>query len=94
MSVCQVPQESQAEVAPVLAGVFGMLALIMVIVRIWQRTMFKQGFGWDDGLIVAALLCAGPLNCIAFPSKFRNSLTGDRCVWSRLTTSSGHSWAR
>lgn len=69
MSVCQVPQESQATVAPILAGIFGSLALAMVIVRVWQRITFKQIFGWDDGLIVAALLCAGPLNCMMFPSK-------------------------
>lgn len=67
MQVCQVPQKSQAVVAPVLAGVFGAWALGMVIVRIWQRSMFKPGFGWDDGLIIAALLCAGPLNIMMFP---------------------------
>ncbi|RJE22111.1 hypothetical protein PHISCL_05550 [Aspergillus sclerotialis] len=67
MSVCQVPQKSKDVVAPVLAGVFGSLALGMVIVRIWQRTIFKPGFGWDDGLIIAALLCSGPLNIMMFP---------------------------
>lgn len=70
MSVCEVPQKSQDLVAPVVAGVFGSMALAMVIIRIWQRTMFKPGFGWDDGLIVAALLCSGPLNVMMFPSMF------------------------
>lgn len=79
MSACQVTQASQANVAPILAGIFGVLALAMVIVRIWQRAVFRQGFGWDDGCAVAAMLCAIPLNCMAFPRKYSPgpSMSGD-----------------
>lgn len=69
MSICDVPQASQALISPVLAGVLGMLALIMVSLRLIQRTVFNRLFGLDDGLIVAALICAAPLNCTMFPSK-------------------------
>ncbi|KAJ5658259.1 uncharacterized protein N7484_001908 [Penicillium longicatenatum] len=67
MSICNVPQASQALISPVLAGVLGMLALIMVSLRLIQRTVFNRLFGLDDGLIVAALICAAPLNCTMFP---------------------------
>lgn len=70
MSTCEVPQASQADVSPILAGILGMLALMIVIVRVIQRTVFRQNFGWDDGLIVGALVCAAPLNCLMFPSKY------------------------
>jgi hypothetical protein len=70
MSACQVPEASQARTALILAGVLGMLALIMVALRLVQRTVFNRLFGFDDGLIVAALICAAPLNCLMFPSKF------------------------
>lgn len=69
MSICDIPQASQALISPVLAGVLGMLALIMVTLRLIQRTVFNRLFGLDDGLIVAALICAAPLNCTMFPSK-------------------------
>lgn len=69
MSSCQVPETSQASIAPIIAGTLGMLALIMVILRIIQRTVYKRICGWDDGLIVAALICAFPLNCLMFPSE-------------------------
>ncbi|KAJ5096960.1 hypothetical protein N7456_007681 [Penicillium angulare] len=67
MSICQVPQASQALISPVLAGVLGMAALIMVSLRLIQRTVFNRLFGLDDGFIVAALVCAAPLNCAMFP---------------------------
>lgn len=69
MEVCQVPQQSQEHITPILAGVFGMLALIMVSLRVIQRVVFSRVFWWDDALCVAALLCAGPLNCVMFPSE-------------------------
>jgi hypothetical protein len=69
MSTCQVPQDSRSEVAPIIAGTLGMVVLILCILRLLQRTVFRQIFGWDDGLIVAALLCAFPLNCLMFPCK-------------------------
>ncbi|RMJ27245.1 hypothetical protein PHISP_01897 [Aspergillus sp. HF37] len=53
MSTCHVPQDSRSEVAPIIAGTLGMMVLII--------------FGWDDGMILAALLCAFPLNCLMFP---------------------------
>ena len=71
MSTCQVPQADQSRVAPILAGVLGMLALIMVSLRLIQRSFFSRLVGWDDGLIVAALICAAPLNCAMFPSKWK-----------------------
>ncbi|KAJ5628174.1 hypothetical protein N7490_010402 [Penicillium lividum] len=67
MSVCDVPQASQALISPVLAGVLGMLALMLVALRLIQRTVFNRLLGLDDGLIVAALVCALPLNCTMFP---------------------------
>jgi len=70
MSTCQVPEASQTRTAPILAGVLGMLALIMIALRLVQRTMFDRLLGFDDGLIVAALICAAPLNCLMFPSRF------------------------
>jgi hypothetical protein len=69
MTICEVPQASQALISPVLAGVLGMLALIMVSLRLAQRTAFKRLFGLDDAFIVAALVCAVPLNCTMFPSQ-------------------------
>ncbi|KAK1142066.1 hypothetical protein N8T08_008148 [Aspergillus melleus] len=43
------------------------MALIMVVLRLVQRLCIKKSFGWDDGLILMALACAAPLNCLAFP---------------------------
>lgn len=69
MSTCQVPETNQARISPIIAGVLGVIALIMVTLRLVQRSVFSQQFGYDDGLIVAALVCAAPLNCLMFPSK-------------------------
>lgn len=69
MAVCQVPQQSQENITPILTGVLGMLTLIMVSLRVIQRVVFSRVFWWDDALCVAALLCAAPLNCVMFPSK-------------------------
>ena len=69
MTICEVPQASQALISPVLAGVLGMTALIMVSLRLVQRTAFNRLFGLDDAFIVAALVCAAPLNCTMFPSQ-------------------------
>lgn len=69
MTVCQVPGQSQARISPILAGVLGMLALILVMLRLVQRFLRNRAFGFDDGLVVAALICAAPLNCLIFPSK-------------------------
>ncbi|KAL5001726.1 hypothetical protein BDV10DRAFT_159610 [Aspergillus recurvatus] len=68
-SACGVPEESQANLTPALAGSLGMLALIMVGLRIGWRTATKKAFGWDDGFILLAIACAIPLNCMAFPMK-------------------------
>lgn len=46
-----------------------MLALILVALRLVQRFLRNRVFGFDDGLIVVALICAAPLNCLMFPSK-------------------------
>ncbi|KAJ5161210.1 hypothetical protein N7492_006602 [Penicillium capsulatum] len=67
MSTCQVPQANQSRVAPILAGVLGMLVLIMVSLRLIQRAGFNKLVGVDDGLIVMAFICAAPLNCLMFP---------------------------
>lgn len=69
MSTCQVPQASQAEIAPILAATLGMLTLMMVILRVIQRTVINRNFGWDDGLIVVALCIIIPMNCMMFPSE-------------------------
>lgn len=75
MSACQVPEASQARTSPILAGVLGMLALIMVTLRLIQRSVFNRQFGYDDGLILAALICAIPLNCVMFPSKDQTAVS-------------------
>lgn len=75
MSICQVPEASQARITPILAGILGMLALIMVGLRVIHRSVFNHLFGMDDGLILAALLCAIPLNCLMFPSKLAIAIT-------------------
>ena len=69
MSTCQVPEASQARIPPILAGVLGMVALIMVMLRLIQRSVFNRQLGYDDSLIAAAVVCAAPLNCLMFPSK-------------------------
>lgn len=69
MTTCQVPQESQGRISSILAGCLGMLALILVALRLVQRFLRNRVFGFDDGLIVVALICAAPLNCLMFPSK-------------------------
>lgn len=69
MSTCQVPETSQARIPPILAGVLGMVALIMVLLRLIQRSVFNRQLGYDDCLIAAAVVCAAPLNCLMFPSK-------------------------
>lgn len=69
MSTCQVPQDSQANIAPIVAGTLGMIALILGILRLIQRIVITRSFGWDDGFIVAALLSAIPFNCLMFPCK-------------------------
>ncbi|PLB50889.1 hypothetical protein P170DRAFT_493031 [Aspergillus steynii IBT 23096] len=55
-AACGVPEESQADLTPGLAGGLGMMALIMVVLRLLQRTCIKKSFGWDDGLILMALV--------------------------------------
>ncbi|KAF3391414.1 hypothetical protein F1880_007957, partial [Penicillium rolfsii] len=67
MSMCQVPESSQARISPVLAGVLGMVVLIMVVLRLIQRSVFNRQLGYDDGLIAVAVICAAPLNCLMFP---------------------------
>lgn len=84
MSVCQVPEATQANITPILAGCLGMLALIMVMLRLVQRSAFDRLLGIDDALILAALICAAPLNCLMFPSKFVSSL-GSRAQLETLT---------
>ncbi|KAL4751314.1 hypothetical protein BDW72DRAFT_203155 [Aspergillus terricola var. indicus] len=54
-STCGVPEESEADLTPALAGSLGMLALIMVGLRIGWRTATKKTFGWDDGFILLAI---------------------------------------
>lgn len=68
MSTCQVPEVSQATISPILAGVLGMVAFVMVMLRLIQRSVFNGQLGYDDGLIAAAVVCAAPLNCLMFPS--------------------------
>ncbi|KAJ5781994.1 uncharacterized protein N7518_010477 [Penicillium psychrosexuale] len=67
MTACRIPQDSQAGISSILAGVFGMLALIMVVLRITQRSVFNGLVGLDDFVIAAAMVCAAPLNCLMFP---------------------------
>lgn len=76
MTACQVPQESQARTSSILAGVLGMLTLILVALRLVQRFLRNRLFGFDDGLIVAALICAAPLNCLMFPCKLELTILG------------------
>lgn len=73
MTTCEVPQDSQAGLSSILAGVLGMLALIMVSLRFIQRAVFSRQVGVDDGLILAALICAVPLNVLMFPCRSRHS---------------------
>ncbi|KAL4765021.1 uncharacterized protein BDW70DRAFT_147325 [Aspergillus foveolatus] len=54
-STCGVPEESEANLTPALAGSLGMLALVMVGLRIGWRTATKKTFGWDDGFILLAM---------------------------------------
>lgn len=70
VSVCQVPEASQARITPILAGILGMLSLIMVALRLIHLSVFNRLFGVDDGLILAAWICDAPLNCLMFPTKF------------------------
>ncbi|RAL13436.1 CFEM domain-containing protein [Aspergillus homomorphus CBS 101889] len=55
-AACGIHEESKASLTPALAGSLGMLALIMTCLRMSQRTMMKRSFGWDDGLILMAML--------------------------------------
>lgn len=58
-AACGIHEESKASLTPALAGSLGMLALIMTGLRMAQRTMMKRSFGWDDGLIVMAMVWTG-----------------------------------
>lgn len=80
MTTCQVPQLSRGRIPPIVAGILGMLALLMVTVRLGQRSFFKKSLGWDDWLIVAAMACAIPMNCMMFASKPRVSLMMGQCA--------------
>ncbi|KAI9375048.1 hypothetical protein BJX61DRAFT_540196 [Aspergillus egyptiacus] len=66
-AACRVPEANEADVTPALAGSLGMLAIVMVCLRILQRTVAKKVFGWDDVFIMIALACSIPLNAMAFP---------------------------
>ncbi|PYH88103.1 hypothetical protein BO71DRAFT_469331, partial [Aspergillus ellipticus CBS 707.79] len=66
-AACDIPEASRADLTPALAGALGMLAIVMVALRMSQRIFMKKSFGWDDGLILMALACAIPLNVMAFP---------------------------
>lgn len=66
-SACGVPEDDESDLTPALAGALGMLALIMVGLRVVQRVWIKKSFGWDDGLILMGFACAIPLNVLAFP---------------------------
>ncbi|PWY89158.1 hypothetical protein BO70DRAFT_350390 [Aspergillus heteromorphus CBS 117.55] len=66
-SACGIPEANQKDLTPALAGALGMLAVLMVALRMGQRIFMKKSFGWDDGLILMALACALPLNIMAFP---------------------------
>lgn len=61
-STCGLPEESEANLTPALAGSLGMLALIMVGLRIGWRTGTKKTFGWDDGFILLAMVCTPSLH--------------------------------
>ncbi|KAF9893352.1 hypothetical protein FE257_011784 [Aspergillus nanangensis] len=68
-AACGMPEKSETDLAPALAGSLGTLALIMVILRWSQRMFMKKSLGRDDGLLLMALDCAAPLNCLTFPLK-------------------------
>ena len=55
-AVCGIPEDNEADLTPALAGSLGMLALIMVILRWSQRIFVKKSLGWDDGLVLMALV--------------------------------------
>jgi len=48
--------ETRAPELIVSVAVFLPLALIAVAVRLWVRTRMIRNFGWDDGMMVLALV--------------------------------------
>ena len=67
----------------VITGVFGGLALIIVILRLYTRfPPFKAKLDWDDGLIIAAIvyLSRSPSNSSASELTIPDSHDGYVCV--------------
>lgn len=46
---------SHQNAALAIMGVFTILAIVLVVLRVWVRLYMKQ-FGWDDTLIVIAMV--------------------------------------
>ncbi|KAL4926237.1 uncharacterized protein BDV17DRAFT_293662 [Aspergillus undulatus] len=55
-AACGIPEESNTDLTPARARPIGMLAVIFVCLRVIQRTVTRKVFGWDDVLIIFALL--------------------------------------
>jgi hypothetical protein len=51
--------------ARAVAGSFGILAWISVSLRCYVRLKLVKSFGWDDGLMVVALVSTLSLNYLA-----------------------------
>lgn len=55
MNACQVPPGDQTGPMIGIPASFGTFALIIVAVRVFDRTMLRQdSLGWDDYLVVIA----------------------------------------
>lgn len=71
------PEENIGVVINAIIGVFLGVGLILVCLRIFVRTKINKAFGWDDTLIILALV--------------RYVISSDHCMLTKSTDSSIHS---
>ena len=54
---CDVPRRDDSWILELMTGLFGGLAILVVLLRMLTRIRpFKATFGWDDGLIASVMV--------------------------------------
>ena len=59
-------QESQQTSLLAMEWIFTVVAVVVVSLRLYCRTKFGKGFGWDDYIFVTGAVCVSPLRDLAF----------------------------
>ncbi|KAF1813769.1 hypothetical protein P152DRAFT_291702 [Eremomyces bilateralis CBS 781.70] len=68
MAACGVKPRDQSDIVIAIPASFGSVAILMILVRLVDRLWVRKiSLGWDDHLVVIAMILALPLNGLCFP---------------------------